>query len=64
MKEFADNDFKLYEKGRTFSKRAENTVEKGEIACYEHVLLFPLCFQKTFAADMLKPELVQERVNF
>ena len=29
MKEFADNNF-----GRTFSKRAEGTVERGEISRY------------------------------
>ena len=32
-------DFKL-------SKWVENTVGKGEIACYEQFLLFPQCFQK------------------
>ena len=30
-----------------FLKRVENTVGKGEIACYKQVLLFPQCFQKT-----------------
>ena len=33
------------------SKQVENTVGKGEIACYELFLLFPQCFQKTCAAD-------------
>ena len=28
------------------SKRVENTVGKGEIACYEQFLLFQKCFQK------------------
>ena len=28
------------------SKRVENNVEKGEIACYEQFLLFPQCFRK------------------
>ena len=32
-------------------KRVENTVGKGEIACYEQFLLFPQCFQKTYTAD-------------
>ena len=27
-------------------KRVENTVGKGEIACYKQFLLFPQCFQK------------------
>ena len=29
-----------------------NTEGKGEIARYERFLLYPQCFQKTFAADM------------
>ena len=51
MKELADDNFKFDENGRKFSKRAENTVRKGEIACYEQFLLFPQCFQKTCTAD-------------
>ena len=35
-----------------FTKRVENTVEKGEIACYKQFLLFPQCFQKTSTPDM------------
>ena len=58
-----DNNFELYENGRKSSKRVENTVGKGEIACYEQFLLFPQCFQKNCIADMLKPGLVWERVN-
>ena len=49
--EFADDKFGLDENGRKFSKLVENTVEKGEIVCYEQFLLFPQCFQKTCAAD-------------
>ena len=45
-KEIADSNFKPYENGRKSSKRAENTVGKGEIACYEQYLLFPV-FQGT-----------------
>ena len=37
--------------GRKFSKRVENTVGKGEIACYEQFLHFPQCFQRTCTAD-------------
>ena len=50
--ELADDNFKFDETGRQFSKRVENTVEKGEIAHYEQFLLFPQCFQKTRAVDM------------
>ena len=37
-------DVKLY-------KRVENIVEKGEIACYEQILLFPYCSQNTCITD-------------
>ena len=43
-KEFADNSFKFDENGRKLSKQVENTVGKGEIACYEQFLFFPQCF--------------------
>ena len=51
QREFADNNFEFDKNGRKFSKRVENTVEKGEIARYEQFLPFPLCFQKTCTAD-------------
>ena len=51
LKELADDNFKIDENGRKFSKRIENTVGKGEIARYEQFLLFPQCFQKTSTAD-------------
>ena len=35
LKEFPDDNFKLDENSRKFSKRIENTGEKEEIACYE-----------------------------
>ena len=35
LKEFAVNNFELNENGRKFSRWLENTVGKGEIACYE-----------------------------
>ena len=51
LKEFADDNFKLDENGRRFSKWIKkNTVEKGEIARYELFLLFPQCFQKACTA--------------
>ena len=49
---FADDNFKFYGNGRKFSKQVENTVGKGEIACYKQFLLFPQCFQETCTADM------------
>ena len=44
-------------------RQVENTVAKGEIICYEQLLLFPLYFQKTCTADTEKPGLVWERVK-
>ena len=52
LKEVADDNLKFDENGRKFSKRVENTVGKGEIACDKQFLLFPQCFQKTCTADM------------
>ena len=43
--------FLIWWKCRKFSYRVENTVGKGEIACYEQFLLFPQCFQKICTAD-------------
>ena len=51
LREFADNNFSSDENSRKLSKRVENTVGKGEIACYKQFLLIPLCFQKTSTAD-------------
>ena len=51
LKEFADDNLKFDDNGRKFSKGVENTVEKGEIACYEQFLFFPHRFQKTCTAD-------------
>ena len=35
LKQFADDNFKFDENTRKFSKQVENTVGKGEIACYQ-----------------------------
>ena len=51
LKEFAVDNFKFDGNGRQFSKRGENTVRKGEIACYEQFLLFLQCFLKTCTVD-------------
>ena len=51
LKELADDNFKLDENSRKFSKWAENTVGKGEIARYKQFLLLQWCFQKTCSAD-------------
>ena len=46
LKEFADDYFKFAENGRKLSKLVENTVGKGEIACYEQFFPFPTVFSK------------------
>ena len=45
LKEFADNNFKIYENGRKFSKWVENTVGKGDIAHYENIVFKRLVLQ-------------------
>ena len=63
QKEFADDNFKFDKNGRKLSKRAENTVGKGEIAHYEQFLLFPQCFQKACFPGVSKGVIVWERVK-
>ena len=41
----------------------ENTVGKGEIACYEQFLFFPQCFKKVFFPGESKGVIVWEWVN-
>ena len=53
----------ISENGRKLFKQVVNTMGEGEIAPYEQFLLFLHCFQKTFTADVYKPELVWERVK-
>ena len=50
LKEFADDNFKLDENGRKFSRRVEKSVGIGQIAGYKQFLLFPQCFQKACMA--------------
>ena len=63
MKEFADDNFKFDENGRKLPKWVENTVGKGEIACYEQFLLFPQCFQKACFLGASKGVIVWEWVK-
>ena len=51
LKEFAEENFKFDDSGRELSKSVENTEGKGEIARYEHFLLFPQCFHKPYPAN-------------
>ena len=43
--------------------QVENTVGKGEIACYEQFFLFPQCFQKACFPGPSKGVIVWEWVN-
>ena len=63
LKEFVNNNFKFDENGRKLSKGVENTVEKGEIACFEQFLLFPQCFQKACFPGASKGVIVWEWVK-
>ena len=51
LKKFAGNNFKFDRNGRKFSKKLENSVGKGEIACYKQFLISQQSFQKTCTAD-------------
>ena len=63
LKELADDNFRFDENGRKLSKRVENTVGKGEIACYEQFLLFPQCFQKACFPGVSKGVIVWKWVK-
>ena len=63
VKDFADDNFKLDENGRKLSKWVENTVGKGEIACYKQFLFFPQCFQKACFPGASKGVIVWEWVK-
>ena len=63
MKDFAGDNFKFDENGRKLSKPVENTVGKGEIACYEQFILFPQCFQMASFPGASKGVIVWERVK-
>ena len=63
LKQSADDNFEFDVNSRKSSKLVENTVGKGEIACYEQFLLFPLCFQKTCFPGASKGVIVWEWVK-
>ena len=53
----------LTKNGSKLSKRVENIVGKGEIACCEQFLLFPQCFQKACFPGASKGVIVWEWIN-
>ena len=46
LKAFADNKINVAQMMISVCDRVENTVGKGENACYQHFLLFPQYFQR------------------
>ena len=48
LKAFAEDKISITEELKSVLGRIENIVEKRENAGYQHFLLFPQCFQKTF----------------
>ena len=63
LEQSADDNFEFDVNSRKFSKLAENTVGKGEIARYEQFLLFPQCFQKACFPGASKGVIVWEWVK-
>ena len=63
QKQSADDNVKFDENIIKFSKWAENTVGKAEIARYQQFLLFPQCFQKACFPGASKGVIVWEWVK-
>ena len=63
LKEFADDNFKFDKNGRKLSKWVENTVGKGEIACYEQFLLFHSVFKRLVSQGHQKVSLCGNGLN-
>ena len=64
LKEFSDDNFKFDENGRKFSKPVENTVGKGEIACYEQFFFTHSVFLRLVLQTSKTPVFVWERVKY
>ena len=54
LKAFADDKINVAKMMISLSDRVENIARKGENAGYQHFLLFPQCFQKTFFFRVVK----------
>ena len=54
LKQSADNNFEFDKNRRKFSKQIENTVGKGEIACNEQFLLFPVFSKDLFSRGVMR----------
>ena len=56
LKAFADDKINMAEKLKPVLGRVENIVGKGEIAGYQHLLLFPTMFSKAFWFGVVKSQ--------
>ena len=54
LKAFADKKLNVTQMMISVFDRVENTVGKGENASYQHILLFPQCFQKASFLGVVK----------
>ena len=58
LKAFVDDNSNVSRKLKLALGKVENIVGKGENAGYQHFLLFPQCFQKSYTPESLKVEIV------
>ena len=58
LKAFADNKINVPETMKSVCERIEKVLRKGEIAGYQHFLLFPKCFRKPHFLGLLKVGIV------
>ena len=54
LKPYSDDNSNVNQKMKIALGREENIVGKGENAGYQHLLLFPQCFQKALYTGSLK----------
>ena len=59
LKAFADDEINVTKQLKFVFEGIENSVGKGEIADYQHFLLFPQCFQKLSFPEVLKVGIVR-----
>ena len=58
LKAFADDKLSITQTIKVVFHRIENIVGKEENAGYQHFLLFPQCFRKTFSSSTSKVVIV------
>ena len=56
LKALADDKINVVQKLKFVGGRVENIVGKGENAGYQHFLLSPQCFQKSFILGVVKSQ--------